>query len=140
MRQVRKLTIIMLLLVIIWSFGCAANKYQIMYGISDWYYTNHITLQAQYDTSTPEQQAWLRTNVNPYMNIMQQAVIGMGAADSGDDVKLSKAITEMTRIATGVKYDVLKLVVAIRTKDWDELEAQTLALKTLIMQKLSQRK
>jgi len=140
MRQVRRLSIIMLLLVILGSFGCAANKYQIMYGIADWYYVNHVSIQTQYDASTPEQQAWLRKNVNPYMNIMQQVVIAMKAIDTANDVKLSACATEITRIATGVKYDAGQLVVALKTKNYDLLEAQAFALKNLITQKLGQKK
>jgi hypothetical protein len=140
MRQIRKLSIIIMLLAILWTMGCAANKYQIMYGVADWYYTNHITLQAQYDNATDEQKVWLRKNMNPYMNMMQQAVIAMGAIDAQNDLKLSACITEIGRIATGVKYDVSRLVVALRLKDWDTMETEVLALKSVIIQKLSERR
>jgi len=120
--------------------GCATSKYKIMYGIADWYYTNHVTLQAQYDLATPESQAWLRANVNPYMNIMQQAVIAMNAIDIKDDVKVAKCASEILRIATGIKYDATKIVTAIKAKDYDTLFAESLALKSFIIQKLSERK
>ena len=120
--------------------GCATSKYKVMYGIADWYYTNHVTLQAQYDAGTPEQQAWLRKNVNPYMNMMQQAVIAMGAIDKGDSVKASACASEILRIGTGIKYDITKIVTAIKVKDYDTLFAESLALKSFIIQKLSERK
>jgi hypothetical protein len=120
--------------------GCATSKYKVMYGIADWYYTNHVTLQAQYNAATPESQAWLRANVNPYMNMMQQAVIAMGAIDKGDSVKASACASEILRIATGIKYDASKIVVAIQTKNYDALFAEALALKSFIIQKLSERR
>ena len=120
--------------------GCASSKYKVMYGIADWYYTNHVTLQAQYDAATPESQTWLRKNVNPYMNIMQQAVIAVGAIDKGDSVKASACASEILRIATGIKYDASKIVVAIQAKNYDALFAEVLALKSFIIQKLSERK
>ena len=120
--------------------GCATSKYKVMYGIADWYYTNHVTLQAQYDAATPESQAWLRKNVNPYMNMMQQAVIAMGAIDVKDDMKIAKCASEILRIATGIKYDATRIVTAIKAKDYDTLFAEALALKSFIIQKLSERK
>jgi uncharacterized protein YceK len=133
---------VFLVMMIIFSLltGCGAIKYKTMYGITDWYYTNHITLQAQYSASTPEQQVWMKTNVNPYMNILQQGIIAMGAIDRADDVKVAGCASEITRIATGVKYDASRIVVAIKAKDYDTLLAETLALKTFIIQKLAERK
>lgn len=138
MRKVKILLVSVIMLAMV--IGCATSKYKVMYGIADWYYTNHVTLQAQYDASTPEQQAWLRANVNPYMNIMQQVVIGMNAIDGGNNVKASTCASEILRIATGIKYDASKIVVAIQTKNYDALFAEALALKSFIIQKLSERR
>ena len=62
--------IIVSLLMLVFLFGCAGSKYKIMYGVADWYYTNHVTLQSQYDSATEEEKAFLRANVNPYMNML----------------------------------------------------------------------
>lgn len=143
MKTIRSRVVMLMLVVVILGVmiqGCATSKYKVMYGIADWYYTNHVTLQAQYDASTPEQQAWLRKNVNPYMNMMQQAVIAMRAIDVGDSVKASACASEILRIGTGIKYDVAKIVSAIKVKDYDTLFAESLALKSFIIQKLSERK
>lgn len=137
----RKLVMGMVSLVLLASLlGCGASKYKTMYGISDWYYTNHITLEAQYNASTPENQAWLRKNVNPYMNIMRQAVIGMSAFESGDNAKLSQCVTEIIKASTGIQYDTSRIVAAIKLKDYDALLAESLALKTFIVQKLTERR
>ena len=143
MRTIRnKIVMLMVVAIILGGLlqGCATSKYKVMYGIADWYYTNHVTLQAQYDAATPESQAWFRKNVNPYMNMMQQAVIAMGAIDKGDSVKASACASEILRIATGIKYDASKIVVAIQAKDYDALFAESLALKSFIITKLSERR
>jgi len=143
MKTIRdKIVMLMVVVVILGTLiqGCATSKYKVMYGIADWYYTNHVTLQAQYDASTPDRQAWFRANVNPYMNIGQQVVIAMGAIDEGNSVKASACTSEILRIATGIKYDVAKIVIAIQTKNYDALFAEALALKSFIIQKLSERK
>lgn len=143
MRTIRSKVVMLILVVVILGVmlqGCATSKYKVMYGIADWYYTNHVTLQAQYDAGTDTQKAWLRVNVNPYMNMMQQAVIAMRAIDVGDNVKASACASEILRIGTGIKYDVAKIVTAIKAKDYDTLFAQSLALKSFIIQKLSERK
>jgi len=120
--------------------GCGASKYRTMYGISDWYYTNHITLEAQYAQSTPDQQAWQKKNINPYMNIMRQAVIAMAAIDKGDAVKASLCASEILKIATGIQYNPTRLVTAIQAKDYDTLFAESLVLKDFIILKLKERK
>ena len=143
MRTIRNKVVMLMVVMIILGVmlqGCATSKYKVMYGISDWYYTNHVTLQAQYDAGTPESQAWLKKNVNPYMNMMQQAVIAMGAIDKGDSVKVSACASEILRIGTGIKYDISRIVTAIQTNNYDALFAEALALKSFIIQKLSERK
>lgn len=143
MRTIRSRVVMLILVVVILGImlqGCATSKYKVMYGIADWYYTNHVTLQAQYDAATPDSQAWLRKNVNPYMNMMQQAVIAMGAVDKGDSVKASACASEILRIATGIKYDASKIVTAIQAKNYDALFAEALALKSFIIQKLNERR
>ena len=143
MKTFRSRVMMLMLVVVILGVmlqGCATSKYKVMYGIADWYYTNHVTLQAQYDAATPENQAWLRKNVNSYMEMMRQAVIAIGAIDAKDDVKVAKCASEILRIATGIKYDATRIVTAIKTKDYDTLFAETLALKSFIIQKLSERK
>ena len=143
MKTIRSKVMMLMIVVVILGVmlqGCATSKYKVMYGIADWYYTNHVTQQAQYDAGTPEYQAWARKNINPYMNIGQQAIIAMGAIDTKDDVKIAKCVSEILRIATGIKYDATRIVTAIKTKDYDTLFAETLALKSFITQKLSERK
>lgn len=143
MKTIRSRVVMLMMVVVILGVmlqGCATSKYKVMYGIADWYYTNHVTLQAQYDAATPESQAWLRKNINPYMNIMQQVVIGMNAIDSGNSVKASACASEILRIGTGIKYDITKIVTAIKAKDYDALFAESLALKSFIIQKLSERR
>lgn len=139
-RQLKLLLMLMLATITITSFvACATDKYKIMYGIADWYYTNHITLQIQYDMASPDEKAWLRKNVNPYMNIMRQVVIGMNAIDERNDVKASKCIMEIVRIATSIEYDITRIVQAIKTRDYDTLFAEALALKDFIIKKLNER-
>lgn len=140
MRRIRVPIGVVVLLVMALMFGCGTSKYKTMYGISDWYYTNHITLESQYASSTPEQQAWLRKNVNPYMNIMRQLVIAMKAIDEKNEVKVAQCISEIMRHATGITYDVSRMVQAIKDKDYDTLFSESLALKSFIINKLSERR
>ncbi len=136
----RQLKIGLVMVILLALVACAASKYKIMYGISDWYYTNHITLESQYASSTPEQQAWLRKNINPYMNIMRQLVIVMKAIDEGNAVKAAQCGTEILKHATGINYDVSRIVQAIKDKNYDTLFAESLAVKSFIINKLSERR
>ena len=136
----RQIKLFMVMVILLSLVACADSKYKVMYGVSDWYYTNHITLQAQYDASNADQQAWLRKNVNPYMNIMRQLVIAMKAVDEGNTVKASKCGTEILKIATGINYDASRMITAITAKDYDTIFAESLALKTFIINKLAERR
>lgn len=120
--------------------SCATSKYKTMYAITDWTYLNHSTLLAQYANATPEDQAWLRKNVNPYMNMMQQAVIAMSAIDANNNVKASECASKITYIATGVKYDASRVVQAILARDYDTLFVESLVLKDLIIRKMAEKK
>src|SRR4030042_4341882 len=100
----RQIRLFMVMVILMSLVACADSKYKVMYGVSDWYYTNHITLEAQYPNETIERQAWLRKNIHPYMNIMKRLVISMGAIEKGDSVKAAKMASEILEIATGVKY------------------------------------
>ena len=141
MKQVSKLTIFLLLLVTLWAMGCTGvNKYQVAFGITDWFYMERITLDSQYANGTPELQAWMRANINPHMNILQQMIIALGAIDRDDSVKVAACASEVLRIATGIKYDASRIVVAIKAKDYDTLLAETLALKTLIINRAAEKK
>jgi hypothetical protein len=134
-----KFTVIMLLALIVLA-SCAGSKYKVMYGVSDWYYVNHITLEAKYPAETPETQAWLRKNIHPYMNIMKRLVIAMGAIEKNDSVKTTLMASEILAIATGIKYDASRMVAAIKTKDYDTMEAEAFALKSFIIKKLEERR
>lgn len=138
MRKIR--FVIPLLLILSLVMGCAASKYKVMYGVSDWYYVNHITLEATYPTETPETQAWLRKNIHPYMNIMKRLVIAMGAIEKNDSVKTSLMASEILGIATGIKYDASRIVAAIKAKDYDAMEIEAFVLKSFIIKKLEERR
>ena len=136
----RHIKLFLVMTILLAMVACASSKYKIMYGVSDWYYTNHVTLQAQYDASNPEQQAWLKKNVNPYMNIMRQLVIAMKAVDEGNMAKASQCGSEILKIATGINYDASRMITAITAKDYDTILSESLALKTFIINKLTERR
>ena len=136
MRIAKSLTLIIICLAFV---SCAGNKYQTMYGITSWTYMNHVSLQAQYDTATPEEQEWFKKNVNPYMNMLKQAVLAMDAIENDNVIKASGCATKITEIALGIKYDATKLTQAILNKDYNTLLAEALVLKTLIINKISER-
>ena len=129
------LFIIPLLLVLV--VGCATfDKYHVLNTVADWEHKNHLSLQARYDAATPEEQEWLRENVNPYMNVLQQAIIGYRAIDADNDIELAGAIKEITRIAVRVEYDPARLIVALRAKDYGVIEVEVVILKDLIIKKI----
>jgi hypothetical protein len=136
----KRISLFIVMVILMALMGCAGSKYKVMYGVSDWYYTNHITLEVQYPNETAERQAWLRKNIHPYMNIMKRLVISMGAIEKNDSVKAAKMASEILEIATGIKYDASRMVAAIKAKDYDAIEVEAFALKTFIINKLAERR
>jgi hypothetical protein len=120
--------------------GCAfTGKYKQLYMLADWVEINHQSLQARYEAATDEEKAYLYQNVNPFMNIAKHAVVGLGAMDREDDVKLAAEITAIEKEVTAGKldYDPYNLIWALRTKDYNALELEILALKRLIVAQLT---
>jgi hypothetical protein len=130
---------ICLFMVMLLCAGCAGGKYQTMYGLTNWYYLNHKTIESQYANADAETKAWYEEKVNPYMNVFKQAIIGMDAIDRGDNVKAAACASKITLMATGIAYDASKLAEAIVNKDYDAMLAEMLVLKNIIIQKLSER-
>ena len=64
----------------------------------------------------------------------------MEAIEAGNIVESSHCASEILRLATGIEYDVTRIVEAIKARDYDTLYAEALALKSFIIRKLNERR
>ena len=130
---------LILVVLLIFMVGCATfGKYHVLYTIADWEHKNHLALQAKYDAATPEEQEWLRENVNPFMNVLQQVIVGYRAIDVDNDIELAEAIGEITGIAFKIDYDPTRLVDALRAKNYSVIEVEAIILKDIIIQRIAE--
>ena len=91
------------------------------------HYQNKIQiLGALEDPDVPEEsKAWLRSTVNPWMNIVDHTFIAHKAWMEGDVAKLGNSIDRMLFIGLRLEYDPTRLIGAIKTGDLDMIEAET---------------
>jgi len=128
---------ILVILMVVFIASCATwGKYHALYMAADWEHKNHLALKAKYDAATLEEQEWLKENVNPYMNVLQQAIIGVRAVDADNDIELAEAIGAITKIAVKIEYDPSRLIQALRAKNYDVIEVEVIILKDLIKQRI----
>lgn len=127
------------LAVLVLSNGCAlTGKYKALYGVADWVEINHMSLQDRYAAATDEEKAYLYKHVNPYMNVLKHATVGLAAMDQENDVKLAEEITAIQKEVTAgaLDYNPLGLITALRNKDYTALELEVLRLQRLIREYL----
>jgi len=121
-----------------------ASRYHGYDVAAQWYEINHKAMEDRYATATPEDQAWMRKNVNPYMNIYKHTLRGIHATEKGDEVKFADAsnmIVEYGTLLAGyhVEYDVAPVIKALRmlragdTGAYDILGEELLKIKDIIM-------
>ena len=131
MKRITLVSIIILALSLSVS-GCA-YKWRAIEGVRTWTQPNYESLlnwqskvcaTGDMPDPNPEECAILKTNINPYMNILHEALSAIKAIEDGDDIKLARKIYNIGAIVNGIGGNFDGLLYALKTKDLEMINSE----------------
>jgi len=128
----KRIVLVGLLILSLSLVGCA-YKWRAIEGVRAWTQPNYVSLldwQSKVcgaegvPDPNPTECAILKTNINPYMNILHDTLSAIKAIEDGDDIKLSRKIYNIAAIVNGIGGNFDGLIFALKTKDLDMLNSE----------------
>lgn len=130
----RKIVIIAMCFAFLLS-GCAW-KYRALNTTAEWTNKNFDKFEELYPKADEGEQAWMRANIAPYLNILKHAVIALGAIEEDNDVELAHEIHKIVKIATNVNLSVHGLEYGLKSKDRKIIKRELVDLKNFTQMRM----